>query len=457
MTEDAIPASDVIRRALARVAAANPATYRSPDSVDSDVQVSAGVTLPTAAARRFIDYAVLSTPEALAAEFPNLKDPLRDVTDWTRPKFTKATKAVIRALGPVFTGSNQYGSTYPQAVEMLGYLSIIAPMLEPDRLARIAAAAATTNSAFEPVLFPIGPLGQLRLLLNRFSEQRREELLLSLWNAAHDGRWWYHADGTPPQHRNRRIPPEAVTAARQQLEEATADGSLTLPVITRAMRFRALGYSDELRAHVRHLPEPTALERHDFVLALNEIDDEDYRILAANIPFLTPAERPASPIPTMLAILVTALGGPSNEPQWEFVEDPAEWDDLYPAASRQAFPYPPLFRQLRGQTMPGLACEIQIMRNPDELKRNGDFMGNCTFSYVQRCIDGSNAIGRTEYGGVEYNFALVVRDGRWTPGEINSRFNRGNVPDVIRDSVRRLAEGINAALAGAPRQPAARA
>jgi hypothetical protein len=451
-------ATSSIARALARVQKSAVTAPPNPDAPVS-VQTSAGILLPTAAARRFIDALVdAGTPERVNERYANLKEPLRDVLNWSNPKFSKATKAVARAVGSVLVGTDENGvSTFAQGVELVSFLSMIAPLLEPDRIARIAEHASKTTSAFGPTLYPIGPFGQLRLMLDSYSEVRREELLISLWDSVHDGRWWNHTvgdrkvrrDGTRAIKRRRKVDEEERQAIAGQLRAIMGqEGVCTLDLLTRAIQARTLSFSQDAAELMMRIPEPDKKTKREFLEALAGSDDEDHRVLASYIPFLKPGDRPESPVSTMIALLLTVRGGPAEIDLSAMPKDPDDWSALYPHASLVPFPYDKVFSDIHGQRMPGLpGADIFIIPNADELKKNGEFMGNCTFSYRDRCEQGSHVIGRCTYAGIEYNFSIRRQtQTHWAVGEVNSRFNHGNVPPEVRESVDRLINGVNAIL-----------
>lgn len=417
----------------------------------------AGSLLPTAAARAAIDALVdAGTVDRVREDHANFKRLLQGALDWHGPKFTHSTKAVARAVGAVAQGSVAGVSSYPQAVELVSFLAVASPLLEPDRLARIAEHASSTPFAYGPTLYQLGPAGQLRQLLSCYTESRREQLLKSLWDAIHDGRWFDHTigrQGHQTRHRS-RVSAEERAAINRQLESLMRErGIPELDLLTKAMVARTLSYSADMVALVKRIPEPTTGGRRTFLDVLHRSDDEDHRLLAARIPWLLPGERPESPAATMIALLLTVRGGPADFDPDQMPKDPDSWEDLYPAASQAPFPYPELFKKIQGTRMPGLpGNDIRFMLNADRLKQNGDHMGNCTFSYRQQCEQGTCVIGHCTYEGVEFNYELgYTADRGWVRRQVNSRFNGGNVPNAVTDAVDRLAHGINAALAGRAR------
>ncbi len=431
---------DLILRALRLVSGMDATTT---------TRTSAAVSLPTARAVKAVDYlASAGSADVLRSRENNLKVILRDALDWDNPKFTRSTKAVAKAIGMLLLGSGQDGhSTYQTGVELVGYLTVIAPLLEPDRLARVAAHAAETTNAAGPIRYHLGTHSQLKMILAPYKDDRVEHLVISLWDAAHDGQWWEHTTGVRSAGRRRRnLPPEQVEVVREQLERVLGGARVpTADLLAEAIAVRELSFSQDAIAAMRRTPEPDHAGYQRFTSALRDSDDNDHRVLAAYLPWLSVTDRPESPIPQMVAVLLTACGGASDFDAGEMPERPADWGDLYPAASRQPFPFPEGVLALHGARMPGLpGADAMLMKNADQLRKNANYMGNCTFSYRARCEQGSCAIGRFTHRGVDYNFSVVSHAGRWSLGEINSRFNRGRVPQDVRASAAQLAEGIRA-------------
>jgi hypothetical protein len=442
--------SSAIQRALAKVQASTPVQNQN-DILHSP---QAPNTLPTAIARRIIDgFAQATTPEEAAETCGSLKVALRDVLNWANPKFSKSTKAVARSVGELFAATNAKGEPlYCQAVEMVSFLSVIAPLLEPDRLARIADHALTTESAFGPTLYAIGPSGQLKKLLAGYNEDRREKLLISLWDSIHDGRWWNHTSplANNPNGRNKRQSQqkreEREAIAAQIRELINEHGECTIELLTKAVQTRTLSYSDPAAELMRRILPDTPRAHRLFVEALRASDDEDHRILASHISALRASERPESPLSHMVALLLAVRGGPAEFDPTEMPPDPETWEDLYPEASMDAFPLAPAVRAIQSATLPGLEeVRISVLRNANLLKLNSEYMGNCTGSYHLYCQRGERVVFFSSYNGGEYNYSFF-RDGpHYRVGEVNSRFNRGNVPPEFRLAVENLCANLNRA------------
>lgn len=58
-------------------------------------------------------------------------------------------------------------------------------------------------------------------------------------------------------------------------------------------------------------------------------------------------------------------------------------------------------------------------------------MGNCTGGYDSRCKAGTCFIGKVHFDGQLYNFSIDRRGAGWYVSQVNSRYNRGQVPQPI--------------------------
>jgi hypothetical protein len=381
------------------------------------------------------------TVESLQATRPDMKALVRDVLDWSEPTTTRATKPVVKTISSVMTGSNDtHSTTYPQAVEMLSYLALWSPLLDADRLARVATHCQASEHAYAPLRYILGPSGQLGLLLRHYSQERLELLAGSLWDESHDGRWWLHTTGDTSvrkdsgRGRNRvKVSDEERIALNAQLDSVLDDsGTLTPTLLTSAIAGGCLSYSTDLAEALLSAPEPTRQERHDFLEALGRTHDEDHRVLASMLPWLTPAQRPESPVSVMISVLLTVLGGPAEFTVASLPAKPGAFSDLYPDASRIPFNYPKGIMELNGARMPGLRrSDIEILSTPELLKHNSTYMGNCTFSYLNGCLQGRTVMVRFDYQGGSYNASFeAVGDGTYKATQVKARFNARADGDV---------------------------
>lgn len=416
---------------------------------------SAPRQLPTAALQQSL--ALLydaGSADELYARQPDLKRLIADALDWSHPGASRATKPVVKAIATALLArTDDDQPAYSQAVEMLSYLALWAPLLEPDRLARVAAHANTVRAAYAPIRYGIGPSGQLRLIVSRYDEARREALAISLWQSAHDGRWWMHTTG---DHRDRARARTRVGVSQEErrvlatqiqgLLNANRAPSATL--LRRAVESRTLNYSHDAADLVRRTRQPNPRITRELVDAVRRCGDGDATVLSALLPWLHPAERPESPVAEMISILITALGGPTDLNPEDLPAKPLDFADLYPLASRELFHLPAPILDFDGARLPGLAgVDLTLMRHADMLKHNGDDMGNCTFRYRQECHDGRLAIIHFAYAGVRYNASFqIAPSGAVSVREVNSRYNRGRVPPEVRTACEILATQITSAV-----------
>jgi len=418
--------------------------------------------LPTAALQQALaDLTDARNSEELLSRRPDMKGLMRGALDWDKPASTRATKPVVKAVSAGLIGKRADGaSTYCQSVEMVSYLSLWASLLEPDRLARVAEALVDVETAYAPIKYSLGPSGQLRVLMRGVNDERREKLAISLWHQAHDGRWWEHTVGDPHvgqdgrlrtgrRRRNGISTEQAEVIAKQVKKMLDAHGRPSASLLTRAINAGQISYSNDSAAAVRKAREPKIEERRALLKAIAETRDADHLSLAASLPWLAPGERPESPIPGIIALLLTSLGGPSQFRPELLPEKPEEFSDLFPMASRELFNLNKAVLSLNGTRMPGLAgCDVVLMQHADDLVRNKNYMGNCTTSYLNDCIAGRMVILRFSHDGKDYNVSYVPgRAGDWVMREVNTRFNAGGVAKAANEACQRLAGIIGKAMA----------
>ena len=435
--------------------------------------------LPSGRARAAIErLASLGTIEALDATQPNLKVICKDLFDWHSTTGQSSVNGnVVKAFGRALTARDANGaSLYSQAVEMAGFASAAAPLLQPDRLARIIDLAPTVTTAFAPERYTMQLTGALRTLLSRYQEARREQLLASLWAAGHDGRWWDMTSGVvtvkvgPPRRRGQVAPDPDVDddapdldaqirnilagegagtpAGHATIAEALLEGKLTYNPATAGL-VRALPQSDQLAEGLAKVAE--SMRSGEFI-------DPDVALLASHLPWLVPSQRPESPMTWLAKTLVRAItpDPTTGEVKVDVMPDkPKEWKDLYPLAEIVGFPYGPTIRALEHSIVPGTAAVIELIKNPAELAANRQYMGNCTYTYKERIERGQNVLLKVWEGNDCYNVALWrgARYGRvdnlhaatrWELGEVNSRFNAGRVPAHITAGINRLVNDLPA-------------
>jgi hypothetical protein len=70
---------------------------------------------------------------------------------------------------------------------------------------------------------------------------------------------------------------------------------------------------------------------------------------------------------------------------------------------------------------------VTVLRSHHALHLNATYMGNCTESYAPQIARGDTAMLalRNHKGDTVYNVELNQRGGRWTLGQVNTRYNGG--------------------------------
>jgi len=421
----------------------------------------AASVLPSARARSAIERLVAyGTVENLEQHTPDLKELARDLFDWNLAGGpTKATKLMARTLGSVLTARDEHGvSLYPQAVEMLAFASAAAPLVQPDRLIRIIEAAPTVRTAFAPERYTMQLASALNTVLKRYAEARREQLLITLWQSAHTGRWWDMTSGivelkTGPGARRRRRrndepdPEEERREAhqaivRELLAGAAVGTTAANTAITGALLDGALPYHPATVDLVRALPYHEQLHTMMAQMALNlskgDAVDPDVALHASHLAWLLPADRPESPILWPLRTLISSI---TPDPETGIVaidampDKPKQFAELFPKADLVTFPFPNAVFRLDRTPLPGIdgaPVLMEIVHNATELADNRDYMGNCTFSYLNEMKCGKYVLFKLWRGPDCYNACARADVAGWHVGEINSRFNAGGVPDDIR-------------------------
>ena len=97
------------------------------------------------------------------------------------------------------------------------------------------------------------------------------------------------------------------------------------------------------------------------------------------------------------------------------------------------------------QALPDSAFTLRVLDSSRKLTTNANYMGNCTAGYASFVASGDIVIAALDdaSGRTKYNVSFrPVGDGTWHIGEINSRFNEGNVPDEVQRACEQLAESL---------------
>lgn len=423
-----------------------------------DLASGGRVALPTARTRAAVDRLCDATPEKLAEERVDLRAIIRDLLDWERQR---ATKAVVRTAGKAMTATTADGaSLWPHAIEALSYAAIWSPLLEPDRLDRVIAhAAANPTSAFAPIRYAAGPASKLQMLVGHYNAARLETLATSLWDAAHMGRWWdacgglgAGGDGTR-RRRRRRLDREELEAQMEARTRAiTAAGGEPAEAVAAIVSGQNTHWNPAT-AEVLRRARLSGKALDEVIACVHEPhDDPDVAVLLAQLVDLPPGDRPENPVPAMIDALEFMLDG--ADPVKTLPKKPDGWGSLYPEGSLKEYPIPALVRAWDWAEFPDTpGAVIELIRTPHALFENRDYMGNCTGGYNQRCQTGTWVLGKVHYQNEMYNISIWNRGGGWHTSEINSRFNRGGVPQELLLGFRNWTAQLNAG-ARPEREPA---
>lgn len=258
--------------------------------------------MPTAKARKVLEKLVNGSPDDFK-DIP-LRPLVQDLFNWDGKNHTN--KPLIRTFDEVI----QNRGTYPQAVEMLGFLSAASPLLEADQIARILEKAKTTQTAFAPTLYTINFSQRLQTGFAYLSSERRERILASLWDIAHDGRWW--ATPTIAVDNNNMDQQENVSADEiikmfkdyVQSVDANHPENESLQILDDALwsRTSQKSFAEKI---AKELIKEIAIVSEDFrkKLIQGHTINPDIAIYLSSVRWLAPNQRPESPISGLVKIM----------------------------------------------------------------------------------------------------------------------------------------------------------
>lgn len=402
------------------------------EQTDDDAPVLSSV--PTARTRSAMEMLFRTTVDDLREQRVNIRQVATDLFNWHgKPR---ATKVLMRALTTALNTPGKYG----QAVELTSYIAALSPLMEPDRLARIYEAINEVKTVYAPNMYVLQLSRQLAELLERYPEQVRERIAYDLWVSSHTGRWWDLSTGVQnqdAQNQENQEGQENQPARRQEAPvEVPDDESLVTDFLARkltwsaeiAEAFSALPYNEDIIGAIRQYNEDYARGK-----AL----DPDTGLLAAYLPWVPLGDRTESPVSILLRELMNTV---SEIEGFELPAKPRSFRELFPDIRLivgNRFPFTqPMLSTNGTYLLPGVS--VEIVATPAELMANKEYMGNCTWSYKGRMEDCEYVLYRIhdERHDAIYNGSAILRNNasRWTLGEINSRYNRGNVPADVREA-----------------------
>ena len=391
--------------------------------------------MPSAKARHTLERLIHGNPTVFDNE--PLKPAVQSLFNWDGKNHTN--KPLIRIFDEVIKNKG----TYPQAVEMIGFLSAASPLLEADQIARILEHAKTTKTAFAPTLYTLTFAQRIKDAFEYLSPERRERMILGTWETIHNGRWW-NTTAAITEH----VQQEAVLSGKDVLDtfkkyakEHSQDEVTALQTLDHAIWTEQgqANFHNEIKDNlVREVAQVAEIFRKQLVLgyAINP----DAAIYLSAVPWLAPDQRPESPISSVLKLLNSIYD--NEELDLKKPKKPNKFSEYFEntgldISSLGQIDYifdPNIVNTMEGQNLlPGVP--LKLIASKAKLRENAKHMGNCTLSFESNMDRGEYALfyAKDERTDEEYNLAVHLVNSKWVVREVNSRYNRG-VSSAIRDA-----------------------
>lgn len=379
--------------------------------------------IPTAQTRSALEKLIRSSPEKLLSEEVNLRELLQDLFNWSG--VNKVNKALIREFNAAVNTEGRYAHT----VELTGFLVAIAPLLEPDRIARLYAASRDVQNVYAPAKYTLQLSTLLKKIFKGLSQERIERLAYSLWVSTHNGNWWHLTLGPQKDEILDLIndPPLSTEQAVQLLEDESLPWSLDA--------------AEALKTSERSSKLADLIKEHNRIANLGEATSVDLPLLSSYMNWLEIYERPESPILGLLMVLQPIM----EDEQYIAPKKAREFVEMFPPIDSQriiSFPLPRVFAEISRMNLPKNA-DTYLILDAQQLASNAQYMGNCTMSFRPQMERGDYALYKIDYGNTSYNAGLCRRNNRWVLGEVNSRHNRYNVPQELKNALFSYVERLN--------------
>lgn len=399
----------------------------------------ARVVLPTAKSRKALDLLVNSVP----ADFQelNLKEFLQDLFNWDGKNHVN--KPLIRVF------QESLNAKYSQTVEFTGYMVAMAPMLEADQIARMYDIVKDTETSFAPTLYTVNFHSNLKRAFAGLSPQRVEKLGLSLWKEAHNGRWWNMTVGVNNVAEEQgTVSPEVIYTNLLKIKQSADEAEVMQNIIWSPQN------QEQFRKFMnKKLDKDIAVLAETFrkQLMSGAAVTPDVAIFLSAIDWLAPNQRPESPINSLLRNLVRLR---EEDESFRMPKKPNTIRDMFPHLEitvdkdKIDFPVDPqILESVRNKSFFESADKLDLILSKNALAQNANHMGNCTAGqhYTKKISEGKCAILYIQVGNSEYNAALNLSyNNKWTLGEVNSRYNRGQVPTELQKSLAKSVQNLNA-------------
>lgn len=387
----------------------------------------------TALSRKALDKLVYSLPADF--EEASLRNFLHDLFNWDGKNHVN--KILIQA----FKDAVNEPMKYPQAVELTGFLVALSPLLEADHIASMYDLVKTTDTAFAPTVYTVNFHSNIKRAFEGLSTERIIKMARSLWLESHRGRWWNMTAGVDNVQLNQAdiAPSTLLKSLKRYNENNNMENIIWSPT-----------NQDNFSKYMnRRLDKDLARLSEDFRVSLMTGDPvtPDIAIFLSAVSWLSPAQRPESPINSLTKLLVNIR---ANNKDFAMPKKPNSIKDMFPAINfqnngREFMIDDTLLQKVLSQSfINGTTIDkntLKIIDNKHALAQNAKHMGNCTLTYQKNMEQGKYLlIYFRDDKGTEYNCSFTLYQNRWRIGEINSRYNRGAVPQEIR---RKFTKSIN--------------
>lgn len=407
--------------------------------------------MPTAKARHVMERLINGSPSDF--EGVPLRPLVKDLFDWDGKNHTN--KPLIRAFDEAISTKG----TYPQAVEMLGFLSASAPLLEADQIARILAKAKDTKTAFAPTLYTLNFSQRVKEAFEYLSSERRERILSSMWDTIHNGRWWNTTAAIGrevAQGNEEEVSPAKLMKIFESYIKSVEnkdEENQSLQILDEALWSEKA--QDDFAKHIKtKLSKDIALLSENFrkQLVQGKSINPDVAIYLSAVPWLAPNQRPESPISGMLRVLNSIYG--DKDLDLKKPKKPNSFQDYFEntgldIASLGQIDYlfdPNVIRSMENiEFMPNF--KLKLIANKAKLRENAKHMGNCTLTYESNMDKGEYALFYATDGKDHYNLAISLSGNKWSVREVNSRFNRG-VDQKVKDAFKKVVGTVPSVDAG---------
>lgn len=394
--------------------------------------------LPTTTSRAALTKMVNGSPQDY--EDVNLRQLLQDLLNWNGEN--KVNKPLIRAYGDLLR-QPQY---YTQLVEFTGFAMAVAPLLEADHLVNLMQAVPNTKTSFAPTLYTLNFHSNVKRALADLSTVRVEKISRSLWEESHRGRWWNIAAGVDNVQLNQgQVKPALLLKSLKDYENS---GNMENIIWSPENQENFSEYmATRLDQDVARLSE-----RFRTDLMEGKAVTPDIAIFLTSIPWLAPSQRPESPINSLLRA-IAAMREDENFP-FRMPKKPNHIREMFPSlivggGGQVEYPFFPAIMQAAMtrsivNNVPGAVQECNLIVNHNQLANNAQHMGNCTLTYESNMKKGTYALFYLKVDQEEYNMSVTLNEGsnKWRIGELNSRYNRGNVAREFREALSRNVQNL---------------